>query len=320
MQNTVKNDPKNTVKNAATNTATNTKENTFDRGPYFKGWAKPGPLVPELPDPLLFPELAATLVPNADESLDALSGHYRIFQLKKGHRYSTDDVLTAWYGTTWCPSATTALDLGSGIGSVGMTAAWRLQGTRFVTIEAQDISVALARRSACFNGLQARYEIRHGDFRDPALLSADEKFDLILGSPPYFPLDAGVHGDHSQKIACRFEVRGTIADYCRVAALHLGWGGVFACVFPINPEAQAERVRTAARDAGLTIIRSRPVVFKEGEPPLLGLFAMVRSEHLPEHFRDQTWQEPALIIRTRTGAPHPEYSAVKLAVGLPPSS
>ncbi|MEO5969652.1 MAG: hypothetical protein ABIQ95_06965, partial [Bdellovibrionia bacterium] len=86
-------------------------KNTFDRGPFFKGWAKPGPLIPLQTDP--------DLVPNEGESLDALSGHFRVFQLKKGHRYSTDDVLTAWYGTTWCPSASKALDLGSGIGSVG---------------------------------------------------------------------------------------------------------------------------------------------------------------------------------------------------------
>jgi tRNA1(Val) A37 N6-methylase TrmN6 len=45
------------------------------------------------------------------------------------------------------------LDLGSGIGSVGMIAAWRFQAQRFVTVEAQAESVALARRSAEYNGL-----------------------------------------------------------------------------------------------------------------------------------------------------------------------
>ncbi len=110
-----------------------------ENSPFFKGWAKPGPFLPALE-----PELQ----PTDEETLDALCGHFRIFQLKKGHRFSTDDVLTAWYGTTWCPSARSALDLGSGIGSVGMLAAWRLQGIPFVTIEAQDVSVQLARKSA----------------------------------------------------------------------------------------------------------------------------------------------------------------------------
>ena len=284
----------------------------FNDSPYFKGWAKPGPRIQIRKDPLL--------TPSETETLDALCGHYRIFQLKKGHRYSTDDVLTSWYGTSWCPSAQSALDLGSGIGSVGMIAAWRLQGARFVTVEAQDISVALARKSAVLNGLQDRYEIRHGDFRDPNLIREDEKFDLITGSPPYFPLDAGIHGDHPQKIACRFEVRGTVADYCKTAARHLNWGGLFACVFPILPDEQAKRVERGAQEAGLTVVRQRPIVFKEGEPPLLGLFALVRSDHLPESFRDQTWKEPALIIRRKDGTPHPEYSAIKLAIGLPPTS
>lgn len=289
------------------------KVKTFDRGHFFKEWAKPGPIPQEL-------ENDPTLLPQEDETLDALCGHYRVFQLKDGHRFSTDDVLTAWYGTSWCPSARKVLDLGSGIGSVGMVAAWRLQGAQFVTIEAQDISVALAKRSARFNALTDRYEIRHGDFRTPGILGEDEKFDLILGSPPYFPLETGVLGDHFQKIACRFEVRGTVADYCKTAAPHLSWGGHFACVFPVHPVEQLKRVEEGAREAGLTIVRMRPIVFKEGAPPLIGLFAMVKSDHLPPSFRDQTWREPPLVIRTATGAPHPEYSAVKLAIGLPPTS
>jgi hypothetical protein len=48
------------------------------------------------------------------ETFDAISGHFRIFQLEAGHRFSTDDVLTAWYGTSWAPSASRVLDLGRG--------------------------------------------------------------------------------------------------------------------------------------------------------------------------------------------------------------
>src|SRR5215475_16890 len=102
---------------------------------HFKGWAKPG-IVP--PGALTSPEVTA------DETLDAISGYFRLFQLREGHRFSTDDVLAAWYGTTWAPSAARVLDLGSGVGSVGMIAAWRLRGAQVVTIEAQDESVRLA--------------------------------------------------------------------------------------------------------------------------------------------------------------------------------
>jgi len=274
--------------------------------PFFKQWAKPGPVPP-----------GAAREPDvpAGETLDAISGHFRIFQLEAGHRFSTDDVLTAWYGTAWAPSASRVLDLGSGIGSVGMIAAWRLPGAGFVTIEAQDESVRLAQKSAAYNGLEERYEIRHGDFRAGFLLGAEERFDLVLGSPPYFPPGSGIEGDHPQKVACRFELRGDIRDYCAVASAHLAAGGLFACVFP---EEQRARVESAAADAGLTIVRRRPVVFKEGEPPLVTLFAMVRAGDVPERLRSQTWVEPPLVIRAADGSVHPEYAAVKLAIGFPP--
>lgn len=278
--------------------------------PFFKGWAKPGPVPPGA--------LSGEPAVEPGESLDAISGHWRLFQLEKGHRFSTDDVLTAWYGTTWCPCARRVLDLGSGVGTVGMIAAWRLPAARFVTVEAQEESVRLARKSARWNGVEDRYEIRLGDFREAGVLRPEEKFDLVLGSPPYFPPGSGVEGDHPQKVACRFELRGSIADYASVAARHLERGGVFACVFPIAPEEQAARVTEAARAAGLVIVRRRAVVLREGERPLLGLFILMRAEDLPEAMRSRTWCEPPLIIRARDGTVHPEYAAVKLTFGFPP--
>ncbi|HEX5106972.1 MAG TPA: methyltransferase [Vicinamibacterales bacterium] len=272
----------------------------------FRGWTKPGVVPPG--------EISPPDIP-ADQTLDALSGRFRIFQLKGGHRFSTDDVLTAWYGTTWVPSARAALDLGSGIGSVGMIAAWRLPGARFVAIEAQPESVALARRSAIYNGLAGRYDIRQSDFRTPEAFASGERFDLILGSPPYFPRGSGLQGDHPQKIACRFELRGDVGDYARVAAERLAGGGVFALVFP---ESQRERVERAASDARLVIVRRRPVAFRAGEPPLIGLYLLMRGSDLPESMRAQTWVEPTLTIRCADGTVHPEYSAVKLSIGFPP--
>ncbi len=273
---------------------------------HFKGWAKPGPIPPGALDP---PEVPP------DETLDAISGHFRIFQLRHGHRFSTDDVLTAWYGTSWVPRASRVLDLGSGIGSVGLIAAWRLPAAHVVTIEAQSESVRLARKSAAYNGLESRYDIRHGDFREPQMMAPGETFDLVLGSPPYFPVGTGIEGDHPQKVACRFELRGDIADYARIAAGRLAPGGVFACVFP---EDQRGRLEAAARAAETVVIRRRPIVFREGEPPLVGLFLMMRAADLPVGHRDRTWVEPPLIIRTAGGSVHPEYAAVKLAIGFPP--
>src|SRR6185369_13516822 len=47
---------------------------------HFKGWAIPGIVPPGAHAP---PEVAP------DETLDATSGHFRIFQFRNGHRFST---------------------------------------------------------------------------------------------------------------------------------------------------------------------------------------------------------------------------------------
>ena len=162
--------------------------------PIFKGWVKPG-VIP--------PGVAESGCPDPDESLDALSGHFRIFQMKDGNKYTTDDLLLAWYASSWCPSAASVLDLGSGVGSVAMVIAWRLNGARIVTVEAQRLSVALARKSVLHNGLATRFDIRHGDLRDPEILK-DELYDLITGNPPYFPqeqMKSDAVASHPQKQA-----------------------------------------------------------------------------------------------------------------------
>ncbi len=142
-----------------------------------------------------------------------------------------------------------------------------------------------------------------------------KRFDLVLGSPPYFPPGSGIEGDHPQKVACRFELRGDIADYARVAAAHLEPGGFFACVFP---EEQRLRVEAAARAASLVVVRRRPVVFREGEPPLIALHGMMRGDDLPDAMRGRTWEEPPLVIRSADGSVHQEYAAIKLSIGFPP--
>jgi tRNA1(Val) A37 N6-methylase TrmN6 len=248
------------------------------------------------------------------ETLSYISGHYRIFQFERGHRFSTDDVLTAWYGTQWAPRVERAADLGSGIGSVAIVTAWRLPGASFCTIEAQPDSVRLARKSIRYNGLSNRFTVLEGDLRDRALLASHAPFDLVLGSPPYYPPGTATAATHPQAVPARIEMRGTVADYAESAAAVLAPGGLFAFVFPAPERSRAE---TALRQSGLTLIRSRDVVFREGEAPRITLFAASRAGDLPVSF-DASFDEPPLVIRTLSGSLSGEYAAVRLSFGFPP--
>jgi len=271
----------------------------------FRGWTRPGPRPP------------GGLEPEGDETLDYLCGHWKVFQYAKGHRFSVDDVLTAWFGSVWCPTARRIADLGSGIGSVGLAAAWRCPGAVLHTVEAQAISARLARKSAVYNGVQDRYTIHEGDLRDHALLG-EAPFDLVLGSPPYWPLGARTEAEHPQAIPARLEVRGTIADYAQAAARLLAPGGVFVCVFPLD---QTERAEAAYREAGLALLQRQEVVFKEGEAYGIALFAGMRPQELPGQFleaaRLPVVPEP-LVIRNAEGRFTPRFALVRLAMGFPP--
>lgn len=273
----------------------------------YRGWRRPGPVPPGGGQTA------------SGETLDYLCGHYRIFQYERGHRYSTDDVLTAWYGTQWAPRVDRALDLGSGIGSVAMIAAWRLPGASFYTIEAQPASIKLARKSVSFNGLTDRFQLVEGDFRDPSLLTGHGPFDLVLGSPPYFPEGTATVAGHPQAVPARIELRGDVSDYARAASRALGAGGVFAFVFPTG---QLHRAMKALEDAELVLLRRREVVFKEGEASVITLFAASRRADLPSSFgggqSGKPVVEPPLIIRARAGSVHPEYATIRLSFGFPP--
>jgi tRNA1(Val) A37 N6-methylase TrmN6 len=270
---------------------------------YYRGWRRPGPVPP------------GGIEPEEGETLDYLCGWYRIFQYAKGHRYSTDDVLTAWYGTTHASRVERAADLGSGIGSVALVSAWRLPGARFCTVEAQEISIRLARKSVRYNGLESRFTLMHGDLRDESLLADEAPFDLVTGSPPYWPEGTATEAEHPQAIPARIEVRGSVTGYAAAAARILAPGGLFAFVFPTI---QMERALAALHEAGLTLIRSREVVFKEGEPPLITLFAASRAADIPPTYRALV--ESPLTIRRRDGGVGDEYSAVRMSFGFPPGN
>ena len=51
---------------------------------------------------------------------DALTPDWQIAQLKEGHRFSNDDAFCGFFAAESAPDARRLLDLGSGVGSVGL--------------------------------------------------------------------------------------------------------------------------------------------------------------------------------------------------------
>lgn len=274
-------------------------------------WRAPGPLP-------LGPGERADLWPAEGEDLCYLSGEWRIFQRVDGHRWSLDDLATAWFARVHAPALVRrALDLGCGIGSVLMQVAWSFPGAEVVGVEAQALSVGLARRSLAYNGAEGRCRVIHGDLRDPALPGEGAVFDLVTGTPPYIPMGAGTVSGKVQCEPCRFETRGGIEAYCEGAARALAPGGRFVACEGANPPA---RTFAAARAAGLRVLAWRDVIPREGKPPLFSLFAMARADEADEASEASEAPAPGepLVIREAGGGRSPECQAMRAAMGLPP--
>ena len=240
----------------------------------------------------------------ADETLDNLAGDWKILQLRRGHRFSTDDLLTAWLAARVKPDARRLLDLGAGIGSVGLMTLWSLPPDATLTmVEVQALSHGLARRTVELNGLQGRVTLRNGDLRDPAMVPEARAYDLVTGSPPYIPVGRGVISSHPQRAAARIELHGDVFDYARTAAGALGPEGWFVCCHA----AADPRPEAALRAAGLALRHRVDVHFRADRPPTIALFAAAWSGPREDL--------PPVIVRDPSGAPTPEYLSLCRAMG-----
>ncbi len=254
------------------------------------------------------PDAAQDLAPaphDPEASCDRLAGSWHIWQLRRGHRFSADDMLTAWLAADVAPDALDLLDLGAGIGSVGLMTLWRMgAAARLTMVEAQDVSHALARRTVATNGLEDRVTLRLADLRDPESVPEAGRFDLVTGSPPYIPLGKGVVSPVPQRAACRMELRGSIVDYARTAARAMRPDGWFvACFASVDP-----RGDEAFAAAGLHLHVRQEVVFRAGQAPMITLFA-------GRHVAGPLDRRAPLLIRDAAGQWTDEYLSVRERMG-----
>jgi tRNA1(Val) A37 N6-methylase TrmN6 len=250
--------------------------------------------------------LPAQLEPG--EEVCALAGRWGIYQHVALHRYSTDDVVTAW--AAWRAGehllrpalarrgvdsgVRCALDIGCGIGSVMLMTAWLHPTAACVGLEAQPARAARAARSVRLNlgddGGGGRVAVAVGDLRDAAVslpplpqlpsvadapAGARPAFDLVTGTPPYFDLSAGGPPGSEESARCLFEYRGGIEAYCEAGARHAAPGhGLFVVV---ETALALTRSYAAAAAAGLRVLARLDVVPVAGKPPLINVFVMCHA-------------------------------------------
>ncbi len=237
-----------------------------------------------------------------DLTLDRLTRDIYLWQRKKGHRFSADDVVTAWVAVQRSPHARRVLDLGCGIGSVLLHLRWSLPSAELVGIEAQDVSFALLERNIAHNQLTG-ITTYHGDLRDERDLG---HFDLITGTPPYFPVGDALDAEDPQRAYARIEYRGGVEAYITTAARHLTPNGSFVLCGDARAEA---RVQAAAASARLHVVARLDVIARAPNPPLFAVWTLAGT---PAPLVTTT-----LTLRDRHGERTAEAIALKAFSGIP---
>jgi tRNA1Val (adenine37-N6)-methyltransferase len=229
---------------------------------------------------------------------DQLTKNWDIYQLKKGHRFSTDDIFTAYFAAQHHPTPQTLLDLGAGIGTVGLLTLSRFPKAQLTMIEAQQISHELAKRTIDHNGIQERVDAIRGDIRDVNICA--QTFDLITGSPPYFPTDKAVPSPHPQRAACRMELRGSITDYAKAAQIRLKEDGVFVVCFPTKDP----RGPQSLKEANLHCLLRQDVIFRADLPPTISIFVAQKNTCITQY-------PPPITIRDHQGQWTENYNRIR---------
>ena len=244
-----------------------------------------------------------------DLSLDALTAGVSVFQRRKGHRFSSDDVVTAWVAMQHRPEPIDVLDLGCGLGSVLLHVAWSAPASRLVGVEAQDVSFALLGRNIAHNSLGDRVTVHHGDLRDPQITDAlGGPFDLITGTPPYFPESTATDALDRQRAYARIEYRGGIEAYVDTGAGLLADDGRLV----LCGDADAEhRLDTSARISGLSVCGRYVVVPRAGRPPLFAVWVLCHGA------ATSSMTERTLTLRDEAGERTDDAKALRAFSGFP---
>ena len=144
-----------------------------------------------------------------------LGGRVRLLQPRRGYRVAVDAVLLA--AAIDAAAGQHILDLGAGVGAVGLCLAARVRGCSVVGVEVQPALADLAERNAAFNGMSARVQTIIHDLARP-LPSDLGKFDHVATNPPYLAAAVADPSPDPSKALATVESSADLARWLAVAA------------------------------------------------------------------------------------------------------
>jgi tRNA1Val (adenine37-N6)-methyltransferase len=167
---------------------------------------------------------------NPAETLDTLfGGKLKLYQGRKGYRFSVDAVLLAYFATVG--RAGKIADLGAGNAVIPLILAYLYPAASIAGFELQKNMVDRACRNILLNGFAARVKIINGDVRSIERLAQPGSFDAVTCNPPYRKFGVGRLSPDSEKKLARHELQGRLDDFIGAGAYLLRTKGRMALVY-----------------------------------------------------------------------------------------
>jgi tRNA1Val (adenine37-N6)-methyltransferase len=154
----------------------------------------------------------------------------RIYQRKRGYRFSVDALLL--YDFARHPNPSKIIDLGAGSGVIGILLAGRFKKAGVVLLELQEGLFELAKKNISENGLDDRVVAIRADIS--RLKEADLKagsFDLAVSNPPFRKPATGKISRGGEKAVARHEIALSLDALVEAASYLLKNGGRFSLVY-----------------------------------------------------------------------------------------
>ena len=234
-----------------------------------------------------------------------LGGSLHILQPDDGYRAGIDAVLLAAAAPVRTGRKERVLDVGSGVGVVGLAVARRAPRADVTLVEREELLADLARNNIERNGLQARARVIQADVSRrleelPQLRPDAESFDHVLANPPYNAQGTGTISAEALKATANVMPGGNLARWARFMAAMARQGGSATIIH--RADAIGEVLSAfAGRFGGLLVF---PLYPREGKSAIRVLVQGIKGSNAPMELR------PGLVLHGPGNRFRPEAEAV----------
>jgi tRNA1(Val) A37 N6-methylase TrmN6 len=234
-----------------------------------------------------------------------LGGALQILQLRDGYRAGLDAVLLAAAAPVAAGCGARVLDVGAGVGVVGLAVARRIPDAHATLVEFDPQQAALARANLVRNNLSDRARLIEADVSRPLaelpeLAPLAESFDCVLANPPYHTQGRGTAARDAAKAMANAMAEGSFGRWARFMAAMARPGGSAAVIH--KAEALPEILEVFAGRFGELLIV--PIHTRSGTPATRVIVRGVKGSRAPLQIA------AGLILHGDDGRFRPEVEAV----------